>query len=55
MDTSEGVSETKTAAQSEPVNEIPDNEVSVLKSHTSEVFICAWNPKSDLLASGYVL
>ena len=25
---------------------------SVLRGHESEVFICAWNPTNDLLASG---
>ncbi|XP_015782775.1 F-box-like/WD repeat-containing protein TBL1XR1-A [Tetranychus urticae] len=32
--------------------EIPNSRVTVLKGHESEVFICAWNPSSDLLASG---
>lgn len=32
--------------------EIPASRVTVLKGHESEVFICAWNPQKDLLASG---
>ena len=32
--------------------EIPPNRVTVLHGHESEVFICAWNPTHDLLASG---
>ncbi|CAF4212615.1 unnamed protein product [Rotaria socialis] len=32
--------------------EIPANRVTVLRGHESEVFICAWNPTHDLLASG---
>ena len=35
--------------------EIPASKVSVLRGHESEVFICAWNPTNDLLASGYLL
>ena len=32
--------------------EISAEKSTVLKGHDSEVFICAWNPKQDLLASG---
>ncbi|GIY63402.1 hypothetical protein CDAR_308161 [Caerostris darwini] len=32
--------------------EIPSNRATILRGHESEVFICAWNPTSDLLASG---
>ncbi|KAJ8870768.1 hypothetical protein PR048_027067, partial [Dryococelus australis] len=32
--------------------EIPPNKATVLRGHESEVFICAWNPATDLLASG---
>ncbi|CAF3088523.1 unnamed protein product [Rotaria socialis] len=32
--------------------EIPQSRVTVLRGHESEVFICAWNPTHDLLASG---
>lgn len=35
--------------------EIPQNKAMVLRGHESEVFICAWNPVSDLLASGLVI
>ena len=34
--------------------EIPASKATVLRGHESEVFICAWNPVSDLLASGWV-
>ncbi|CAB3359203.1 Hypothetical predicted protein [Cloeon dipterum] len=32
--------------------EIPSSKATVLRGHESEVFICAWNPTQDLLASG---
>ena len=32
--------------------EIPGSKATVLRGHESEVFICAWNPTNDLLASG---
>ncbi|XP_034232427.1 F-box-like/WD repeat-containing protein TBL1XR1 [Thrips palmi] len=32
--------------------EIPESKTTVLRGHESEVFICAWNPTTDLLASG---
>jgi len=32
--------------------EIPASKATVLRGHESEVFICAWNPTTDLLASG---
>ncbi|KAG8516809.1 F-box-like/WD repeat-containing protein TBL1X [Galemys pyrenaicus] len=32
--------------------EIPPSKATGLRGHESEVFICAWNPISDLLASG---
>lgn len=32
--------------------EIPAHKATVLRGHESEVFICAWNPSRDLLASG---
>lgn len=34
--------------------EIPASKATVLRGHESEVFICAWNPTTDLLASGYI-
>lgn len=38
----------------EPLNDviIPTSRVKTLRGHESEVFICAWAPNSDLLASG---
>ncbi|CAG0913037.1 unnamed protein product [Notodromas monacha] len=35
-----------------PGVKIPANKSTILRGHESEVFICAWNPVTDLLASG---
>ncbi|CAL8091552.1 unnamed protein product [Calicophoron daubneyi] len=32
--------------------QIPPERITVLRGHESEVFVCAWNPRSDMLASG---
>jgi len=32
--------------------EIPAEKTTILKGHDSEVFMCAWNPTTDLLAAG---
>ncbi|XP_011434775.1 F-box-like/WD repeat-containing protein TBL1XR1 [Crassostrea angulata] len=40
------------AMEVEVGQEIPTNKATVLRGHESEVFICAWNPTNDLLASG---
>ncbi|CAI4226289.1 unnamed protein product [Auanema sp. JU1783] len=42
----------KTRNRNERIQTFSKNEVRFLKSHASEVFICAWNPKNELLASG---
>ena len=44
--------DTSTGPVSNDPLEIPASNVTVLTGHSSEVFICAWNPTSDLLASG---
>jgi hypothetical protein len=36
-----------------PAEPTPNNKSVVLRGHEDEVFICAWNPVSDILASGY--
>jgi transducin (beta)-like 1 len=33
-------------------SDIQDSQVTILEGHTSEVFICSWNPTNMLLASG---
>lgn len=32
--------------------DVPDSQVTILEGHSSEVFICSWNPTNSLLASG---
>ncbi|VDK42270.1 unnamed protein product [Taenia asiatica] len=41
-----------TSAHSPDPGLIPQDRITVLRGHTSEVFICAWNPRTDMLASG---
>lgn len=40
------------AGSNASVVEIPASKATKLRGHESEVFICAWNPTTDLLASG---
>jgi len=47
----EGNAVVKRAAAT-PEMEIPKELVTIFNSHQSEVFMCAWNPHKDLLASG---
>ncbi|KAK7090383.1 F-box-like/WD repeat-containing protein TBL1XR1 [Littorina saxatilis] len=49
---SHAVSNNHEAMEVEGGVEIPTNKATVLRGHESEVFICAWNPTNDLLASG---
>ncbi|VDN59183.1 unnamed protein product [Dracunculus medinensis] len=46
-----GGSLTKAQIENQPY-EISRDKVRYLKGHESEVFICTWNPKNDLIASG---
>ncbi|CAM9519547.1 unnamed protein product [Heterosigma akashiwo] len=39
-------------AKATPEMEIPAELVTIFREHQSEVFMCAWNPRRDLLASG---
>lgn len=43
-----------TSVHSPDLGLIPEDRITVLRGHTSEVFICAWNPRTDMLASGLV-
>lgn len=52
-----GVTAGSTISGAEPMDvdvniEIPASKSTILRGHESEVFICAWNPSTDLLASG---
>ena len=38
--------------EEDSVIEVTDKYILTLEGHSSEVFICAWNPKQPLLASG---
>ncbi|RWS30823.1 F-box-like/WD repeat-containing protein TBL1XR1 isoform X2 [Leptotrombidium deliense] len=49
---SSGLSASTTAIDDLDGIEIPASRATILKGHESEVFICAWNPTSDYLASG---
>ncbi|KAK7113953.1 hypothetical protein V1264_000099 [Littorina saxatilis] len=49
---SHAVSNNHEAMEVEGGVQIPTNKATVLRGHESEVFICAWNPTNDLLASG---
>ena len=50
------VSSSQTSAQPPPLPEpAPNNRSVILRGHEAEVFICAWNPVTDVLASGYVM
>lgn len=44
----------KDAREDRPIM-LPPQNVHVLEGHNNEVFICAWSPKENLLASGYHL
>jgi len=51
MEVDEPTNEANTGTNTSAV-EIPASKATKLRGHESEVFICAWNPKTDLLASG---
>lgn len=47
-----GEGATKDEMDADNFVEIQQNKATILRGHESEVFICAWNPMRDLLASG---
>jgi hypothetical protein len=49
--TANGAASSQQQSASEPA-QTPEDQVTTLAGHTSEVFICAWSPTSLLLASG---
>lgn len=50
--TSDAAAGARTGEEETGQRQIPASDVLVLKGHRSEVFVCAWNPKTSLLASG---
>lgn len=51
-DRNEAVQQDNAVNQAENFTDIAPSKVTVLRGHESEVFICAWNPIHDFLASG---
>lgn len=33
---------------------VPEEAAKLLKGHTKEVYVCAWNGKKEILATGFV-
>ena len=50
--TSSSSSSSSASAVKKPATVVRRDEVTMLRGHSSEVFICSWNPKYELLASG---
>lgn len=42
----------KSSDRNKTALEVPESDALTLKGHTSEVFVCAWNPRTSVLASG---
>lgn len=42
-------------SKEEPDNLLTESQVTILKGHSKEVFVCSWNNKKDILATGFVL
>lgn len=47
-----GGSGEKAGERSKSSIEVPSSDALTLKGHTSEVFVCTWNPRTSVLASG---
>lgn len=47
-----GGSGEKSGERNKPNITVPESDALFLKGHTSEVFVCAWNPRTSVLASG---
>lgn len=50
-DTGEG-GEAAEPQEHKPSIEVPDSDMISLRGHCSEVFVCAWNPRTSVLATG---